>query len=292
VSLYVENFLLTVGIYILLSWSFYLPFVGGQIYNGPIYSMAIGGYFAAYVSLHWGWPFPAAALGATILSGILAFMPGIGFARASGFAMAVSTLALIFIVQAVIRNLDFLGGSTGMFGIPKVKYLLAVTYGVIFILLVLIRRLMNSRIGKAMEAYYTSREGASALGINPISLSIFLQTVSGLVSGLAGAIYAFSLGIVFPEVFGFHLLLFVFTIVFLGGHYTMWGPLIFAPILWAIPQFTPSAIGEYSNIIYGAILVLVLILRPEGVITKEVIHSISEKSRRCFAPFFYIKNGR
>jgi branched-chain amino acid transport system permease protein len=83
--------------------------------------MAIGGYFAGFAAKTWNRPFWACVLGAMIVGAILGFIPALGFSRTSGVVTAVSSMALIFIVQSVIRNLDFLGGSRGISGFRRLK---------------------------------------------------------------------------------------------------------------------------------------------------------------------------
>jgi branched-chain amino acid transport system permease protein len=91
---------------------------------------------------------------------------------------------------------------------------------------------------------------------------------------LAGGIYTFALGTVHPEIFGFGLLLYTYTIIIVGGRHTPWGPLFFAPILWLIPEFVPAGIVKYRNFMFGAIIIVFLLAMPEGVITKGLVRRI------------------
>ncbi|MEJ2739260.1 MAG: hypothetical protein P8105_05450 [Dehalococcoidia bacterium] len=102
-----------VGIYILLVWAMYLPFRGGQLYNGPFYCMAIGAYTAAYAARDLEWPIGLALLLALVIGAIAGFLPAMAFSRTTGIVTAASSLALIFIIQAIIRNIEFLGGGQG-----------------------------------------------------------------------------------------------------------------------------------------------------------------------------------
>ncbi len=105
-------------------------------------------------------------------------------------------------------------------------------------------------------------------------MSILLQTFSGVLGGTAGVLYAFNIGTLFPEIFSFNLLIYGFSIVMVGGRATMWGVLIFAPILWGIPEFSPDIIGQWRNIFFASIIIALLVLRPEGVINKRFIRKI------------------
>jgi len=278
--LYVENLLLTVGVFILLAWACYLPLLGGQLFNGPIYFAAISAYFAAYTAKVSGWPIPLAFLGGVALSGVLAWGMAYFLAPLTMFQMAVVTIALIFIFQTIFRNLSFLGGVTGMSGIPQVENLLLICTICIIFSLFLTTRLYKSRWGRAMEAVEHDRTMAEAMGVDVIKMSVVLQVVSALMGGLAGVIYAFNLGSIHPDVFGFGQLLYCFTIVFVGGRFTPWGPLMMAPVLWLIPEFFPSAIAEFRNIFFGIIIIVSLLTRPKGIITKRLVTRVEKALKR------------
>ena len=109
--LYVENLLLTIGVFIILAWACYLPLLGGQLFNGPIYFAAISAYFAGYTAKTLGWPVSLAFGGGIALSGVMAWGMAYFLAPLTMFQMAVVTIALIFIFQTTFRNLDFLGGG-------------------------------------------------------------------------------------------------------------------------------------------------------------------------------------
>lgn len=269
-------FLTFVGAFILLAWAFYVPFRCGLLYNGPVYCMAIGGYFAAYAVKVWDWPFGLAFFGAIILGAFLGFLPALGFSRTSGIVTAVASMALIFIIQSVIRNLEFLGGPRGLLSIPKVEYLLPITFGLILIIGIFIYRLDHSRIGRAFEAINTDPDFARTLGINDKWLKVFAMTVSSILGSIAGVIYAFAMRVIQPETFGFPLLLSCVTMLFIGGRYTLWGVLISVPFLWGLPDLLPREAVQYTKIIYGATLVIILMVRPEGVITRALLFSLNK----------------
>ena len=255
-TIYVENLLVTVGVFIILAWACYLPLLGGQLFNGPIYCAAISGYFAAYTAKVLGWPVAFAFIGGVLLSGIVAFGLAFFLAPLTMFQMAVVTIALIFIFQTTFRNLTFLGGVTGMSGLPSVDHLVLICFSTVIIGLVFLHRLYKSRWGRALEAIEVDRVMGSAVGVDQFRMSVALQSVSGIFGGIAGAIYAFNLGSIHPDVFGFGQLLYCFTIVFVGGRFTPWGPLLMAPVLWLIPEFFPSSIAQFRNIFFGGIVII------------------------------------
>jgi branched-chain amino acid transport system permease protein len=161
-------------------------------------------------------------------------------------------------------------------------YPLITIIGILLLSGTLVFRIDHSRIGRAAELLYYSREEAACFGVNMAYIGIFLQVVSGGLSGVAGALYAFTVGSIFPAAFGFSILLMIFPIVFVGGSFTMWGAVVFAPILWGIPLILPEHIAEWKDVIYGALLITILIFRPEGVISRAMVRSISTFCRSLF----------
>jgi branched-chain amino acid transport system permease protein len=262
-------------IFILLSWALYLPYRCGQLYLAPVYCMTTGAYFSAYAVTIWNWPIVMAILASSVVGAFFAFLPALGLRKAPGFATAIASLALIFISQTVIMNLKFLGGQAGFFGIPPMDYPFITAIGILLLSGILVFRVDHSRIGRAAELLYYSREEAACFGVNMAYIGIFLQVVSGALSGVAGALYAFTVGSIFPAAFGFSVLLMIFPIVFVGGSFTMWGTVVFAPILWGIPLILPGQIAEWKDVIYGALLISILIFRPEGVISRAMVRNLS-----------------
>lgn len=278
-------FLILVIVYILLVWGALIPFRAGLLYNGTVYCMAIGGYVAGFLSKNFDLPFIVCVLAAILVGLILGFIPALGFARTNGIVTAISSMALIFILESVIRNLDFLGGSTGMTGIHKENHLLLWAVILLIIFGVFLYRLNNSRIGRAWEAIQTDPQMAQSLGVNTFWMTVAALTLSSVFSATAGAVYAFNMRVLYPGTFSFTFLLNIMTMLFVGGRYTQWGAIISCPLLWSISVFMPTSIQKLSNYIYAVILILILMLRPEGIVTRRMTNKVknfvtSKLSRR------------
>jgi branched-chain amino acid transport system permease protein len=275
-------YLVFVGSLILLVWAFYMPFRLGQLYNGPVYCMAVGGYTAALVVKELGWPFGVAILLALVMGAIFGFLPALGFSRTTGVTTAVASMALIFIVQSVIQNLGFTGGSAGVQNIPKISYLVYATWAAVLIVGFFIYRLDHSRVGRAIAMIGTDPDLARSLGIDVRWMTVFSLTSSSTLGALAGVFYAFNLRALRPSVLAFSLVLTAAAMLFIGGRHTMWGVFIAVPVLWGLPDWLPPAAAPYSKFIYGALLILVLVFRPSGLITPGVIRFVDPRrlSRR------------
>jgi branched-chain amino acid transport system permease protein len=277
-SLFQFYFLQFTAVNILLAWGIYLVFRADQVYFGPMYSMCIGAYCAAYLARDLHAPFWLAMAGGVALALMFSLIFAHQLAALAGFPMMLATTALIFIVQTLIRNLRFLGGSQGFFNIPFVPEttMVTVTYVLLVVCGALVYRLDYSYLGRAMDAIKFDSNVAKSLGINTIRLSVRLQLMSSALGGLAGAIYAFTLGALAPGGFGFSTIATVVAIVMVGGSYTMWGIVVVAPVFFAISQYAPSG---FANIIYALVLIVILVLRPTGLIDRRLIRALTRSFR-------------
>lgn len=257
----------------MIGWAVYLMFRINQPYFGSLYSMCIGAYFAAYASINWGWPVWLALIGAIILSTLIALIPAFRLAKLGPFPMVIASMAILFITQTVVKNTDALGARYGLFGMPFIPnhITLLITYGILLLIGYLVFHLDYSHTGRAMDAIHYDRDVAATLGINVGRLSVQFQVISSAIGGIAGVLYAYTMGGVFPEAFNMNLMMYAITIVVLGGMYTMWGIIISAPLLWSISQFLPQNIKGLSVIIYGVLLIVMLLVRPGGIIDRKTI---------------------
>ncbi len=272
------------AIYIILAWAMYLPFRANQPYFGPFYSMALGAYFAAYTAVNWGWPPWLIIICAVAFCVLFSLVPAFKLAGLGGFPMLIATLALFFIVLTAARNLAMFGGRHGLFGMVPLSNtaLLSVTYAFLLVVGFVVYRLDHSYIGRALDAVHFDKNVAAAMGIDTARLSVQLQLTASAIGGLAGVLYAFTFAGVFPEAFGFNLILYGMTILTVGGMYTMWGSIIAAPILWVFTQVLPDSLKTFGIIIYGALLIVMLLARPSGVIDRGTAAAVSRRWKSLF----------
>ena len=274
-SLAFYYFLAIAAIYILMSWAIYLPYRVGQLHFMSIANMAICGYFGAYAAKNWGWPFVIVLLAAVVLGGLIAFVTSLAIGDAPCFAVVIVGFTYIFITKTVIENWDVLGGTVGFFGIPNVKGLLIITYAIVVIVGFLIYRFDHSSLGRAASAIFVDKDLAKSSGIDIKKLGMFLQTFSGIIGGICGVLYGYIMNNLFPNFFTFAMVGTCMTMLFVGGYTTMWGVLISAPLLWGVPLLFPPQIASWRIVIYGVLLVVVLVLKPEGLIKRELVYNIT-----------------
>jgi branched-chain amino acid transport system permease protein len=274
------------GIYILLGWAIYMPFRNGQLDNMPVATMAVGAYVAAYLTKDLGWPFSIAIFIAMGAGALYAFIIGLGLARAPAFSTTIATIAMVYITMTVLRNMQFLGGVYGLYGIPRVKHLLIVIWVIVVIVGIFVYRLDHSRTGRAMEVVFIDKDLGTSLGTRTYWLSVWLQTFAGVIGAIAGVLYANVMRMLVPRHFSFALLLNVYCFLFVGGASTMWGIVLLAPVLWAFPVVLPEDIAAWKDFIYGSLLICAMLFVPEGLITKKVLRNLKLSFRNFFRRLF------
>src|SRR4029079_5309761 len=126
-------------------------------------------------------------------------------------------------------------------------------------------RLARSRWGAAMRAVRDAETAAESIGLSPVAIKAMAFAISAVCAGIAGALFASLSGFVTPSTFAFsQSILFVLAVV-VGGAGTVAGPLAGAAIVVLLPELL-AGLAEYRLLFFGALLLVVLWLAPEGIV--------------------------
>jgi branched-chain amino acid transport system permease protein len=275
-------FLSITAVNVLLAWAMYLPYRVAHLHFITVANMAISGYAAGFLVMNLHVPFGWALLVGIVLGALIGFIVSLFIGDAPTFAVVIVGFTFIFITRTVIENMAVIGGTMGMFGLPSIGgnpgthrlVILLVLYGLVLLVGFLLYRFEHSRLGRAASAVFVDKDLATSLGINIKRLGMLLQTFSCTVAGAVGVLYGFIYKSFHLDFFTFALVGTAMTIIFVGGYATMWGSLVLAPILFGVPLLFPSEIQTWRIVIYGALLIVVLVLKPEGFITRKFVSSI------------------
>jgi branched-chain amino acid transport system permease protein len=264
------------GIYIILTISLNLIIgYAGQVSLGHAAFYGIGAYASALVSLNWHLPFLAAALAAMAVAGLCGLALGLPTLRLKEDYLAIVTLGFGVIVDLVFLNLDLTGGPDGLPGIPPPSffglsfrepwhYLILVSVAVLLVLGATYR-LVDSYHGRALRAIRDHEITAQVMGINTPAYKVLIFTLAAALAGLAGSLYAHYITFINPESFGLHTSILILAMVVLGGMGSIAGSVLGAVILTILPELLRQ-VHAYQDLVYGALLVGLLILRPEGIL--------------------------
>jgi ABC-type branched-subunit amino acid transport system ATPase component/ABC-type branched-subunit amino acid transport system permease subunit len=246
----------------------------GQISIGHVGFYAIGAYTVAILTLK-GYSFWLALPAAGFIAGAIGLLLSLPALRVSGPYLAMITIAFAFIVQHLsIEWRSVTGGSNGLMNLPSPMLgKLMFTEREIALLAIAIAggstylfyRLANSAWGKAMVAVRDAEVAARSIGLNPVSVKAAAFMLSAVFAGLAGGIFAALLAFVSPDSFPFsQSILFLFACI-VGGAGWVLGPAVGAVITVVLPELL-SNLAEYRLLFFGALLLVVLWLAPEGIL--------------------------
>ena len=247
----------------------------GQISLGHVGFYAIGAYVSAILTAKLGWSFWVAFPLAGLFAGIAGFLLSIPALRVRGPYLAMVTIAFGFVVeQGAAEWKELTGGWNGMVNIPLPEAfgyifterdvaLLVVALAMIAVFLFV--RLAASPWGMAMRAVRDSEVAGQSLGLNPVFIRAMAFTLSAVLAGLAGAIFAAITNFISPESFPFFESILFLLVVIIGGAETVLGPVIGAVIVVLLPEFL-SFLAEYRLLFVGVLLLIVLLVAPEGIV--------------------------
>ena len=246
-----------------------------QVSFGQNAFAAIGGYSSAILTANYDWPVLPAMLVGVLLALIVATLIGVPTLRLKGHYLAMGTLAIGLITYEITVEWQSLTqGYLGISGIPPLGIgaweitsdrgnLIALTL-IVLLVSFAAHRLQHSRIGRSLAAVAGSEEAARALGIRASRAKLTAFLISAALAAIAGSLFVHVVGYVSPEVFGLHMVIQTFTMLYVGGIGTIAGPLIGALIIGLLPEiFRPFA--EYQDLAYGTALVVLLIYAPKGL---------------------------
>jgi branched-chain amino acid transport system permease protein len=217
-----------------------------------------------------------------VLGGIVAGLVGLGTGyltlRLRGVFFAIATLALAVVLQTLIVNWDFVGGSRGAYvirpatapylGINYIEYLFLVMLVLVVVSLTAARAIERSRLGYGFATIRDDELAAEASGVPTLRLKLIATTLSGAFMGMAGAPFPYYIGFLEPSsAFGLAYAVNAIAMPMIGGTTSWVGPLIGAILLGTLQQLATVTISSaVSLLIVGLLLVFFVIIAPNGII--------------------------
>jgi branched-chain amino acid transport system permease protein len=284
VAAYVAHYLVMVGIYTILAVSLNL-LVG---YAG-VFSLAhaavygIGAYASALVALKLGLGFWGGLVVAAVAGACAAALVGIPSLRVAGDYYIVASFGLQVVILTVFMNwTDLTNGHAGLAGIPRprvfglvidnpFKYV-ALALALAVLTYAICHRLTNSAFGRTLRAVREDEIAAQAMGKNVVLVKIVITTISSALGALGGSLYAHYITYINPSSFTLEESIFIMSLVILGGTERLAGPVVGAFILLAVPEalkflaIPDTVAAPTRQILYGALLILFMFVRPEGIL--------------------------
>lgn len=256
---------------IVVAYSVFLPAASGQLNLGAAGFVAIGAYTSGYGSTDMGLPmWLAIAFGAAV-TGLVAFLISFPILRTRGVYMVLATFAFAEVVQGIYINLEIFGAAAGypVAAFADLNVIVPLTIGVV----VFVFFLMTTRLGLTMRAVHDDEPVASLFGVNTRLTQITAFTLGGVVAGIGGAIWAHNFNYVEIQNFNILLSIFVLLYVLIGGTQTAFGPLIGAVFFTLMPEALRVS-DEWRFVFFGILIILMMVVRPEGLITRTMVDRV------------------
>jgi branched-chain amino acid transport system permease protein len=280
------HILIMAGIYMILCLSLNLMVGYGGLFNighGAFYG--IGAYVGALAALRLNIPFPLDMLLSGVITALFGIAIGFPALRLKGDYLALCTFGFGVVMYTVFNNwLDVTGGPQGIAGVPRPSLLsipittlpaylilVAVLVGISFFIL---NRIVDSPFGKSLMAIREDQTAALAAGKNIARIKIITFCLGAFFAGIAGNLYVHYISIADPTAFPTDESFLIFIMVVFGGMASMRGSILGAFILVIFPELLrfigiPSFYAaQIRRMLFGFLLVIVIIKRPQGVLGK------------------------
>ena len=252
----------------------------GYVNFGSAAFFALGAY--ASVFMHKAYPVPVPLL--IVIGGIVSGIVGLGMGyltlRLRGSFFAIATLALAVVLQTLIVNWDYVGGSRGAYiirpenitilglQINYIEYLFALMLLLAVIALVTARTIERSRLGLGFATIRDDELAAEACGVPTLRTKLIATAISGALMGMAGAPFPYYIGYLQPaSAFGLEYAVNSIAMPMIGGTTSWVGPLVGAILLGGAQQYATVTISSAVNLlIVGLMLVAFVIIAPNGLV--------------------------
>jgi len=262
------NAIIVIGLNLLIGFA-------GQISLGHAGFLGIGAYASAVLPMHFGWHPLVAMLTGGLASALLAALVAKPIFKLKGHYLAMATLGLGIIINIALRNeAQWTGGPDGMPVMPMELFGLEIGsdqqwYWVVAVLLVLTvwgsLNLIDSPFGRALRALHGSEVASQVVGVNVVRYKVSIFVLSAFSASIMGSISAHYIGFITPNFADFFHSIELVTMVVIGGMASVYGSIVGAVLLTALPQALTSFEG-WETVAFGAILMLSMIFMPRGLV--------------------------
>ena len=272
---YFAGYVILQYVVIATAWNILGGYAGYVNFGTPAF-FAMGAYTAVVLIQSMKAPLPVLILAGGLVSALLGL--GIGYLtlRLRGTFFSIATLALSVVLQTVIINWEYVGGSRGLsvirpseppFG-SYVTFLFTVMVGLAVIAVLVARFIEQSWIGRGLAALRDNEEAAECMGVPTLRLKLFATTVSGFLLGVAGAPFPYYVTFVEPNsAFALDYAVNALAMPMIGGTTSWVGPVLGAVLLGSAQQLATVTISSELNLlIVGVVLVAFVVVAPEGIL--------------------------
>lgn len=275
---YLESQLIILCLSIIYAYGIFLPAASGQLNLGAAGFITLGAYASGWFNLSdgLGVSMPLSVVMAMLFTGAISFAIAFPILRTRGVYMVLATFAFAEVVSGLTINMEFLGAAAGM---PvddhaAVEIVVIAAIGVTLFSFYF----MSTRLGLALRSIHDDESVSVLFGVNVRLAKVAAFTAGGMLMGLGGAMYGHHYNYIEAQAFNVLLSIYILLYVLLGGTQTAWGPLVGAIFFTVVPELIRNLAIEIGSdwladsrfIFFGAFIVLMMVIRPEGVVTRTM----------------------
>jgi branched-chain amino acid transport system permease protein len=213
---------------------------------------------------------------------------GLPTLRLRGDYLAIVTLGFGEIIRITAVNVDWLGANRGVSNIPwpsaigplnfedilNPKPFYWVLLALIILVIWMLKRIDRSRVGRAWEAIREDEDAAELMGVQTLKFKLWAFSIGAGIGGMGGVLFASKIGFISPDNFPLTLSVMFLAIVVLGGSGNIPGVVLGALAISYIPERL-RGFSEYRVLLFGAALVLMMNLRPQGLLPRRIRGRVS-----------------
>jgi len=273
---YFEPILIFTLLNVTMALGLYITALSGQLSMATAAIAGVGAYASAILTAKWGWPFLSGILFAAVIGAAVGALLALVTLRMRDFILKLTTLAFGEALSVLAFNWEYIGGANSFTGITLYTNWAPCVVAALLALYVA-WRFDGSRLGFAARAVRDDPLAAGAMGVSLVRVRVVTFALGSALVGIGGALQAHYLLVISPHELGFFVSLNFIIFLLFGGLQTLWGPVFGATLLTALPELLRFT-SQYRLILYGLIIVVVVLVRPEGLLTRTP----TGRARRLF----------
>lgn len=271
-STYYASLLAESGILLLGALSVYIILATGQLSLGNGAFMGIGAYLSSWLTVAMNVPLTLALVISAVFAGVIGTIVAFPALRLKGIYLAMATVGFGEMVRSFFLNFDTMGGSGGFRGMEHI------TVGYVWLwaggILIAVMLLERSRVWLEMRAVHDDETAAGLIGLNTVVTKIGAFAAGAAVAAISGGLFAHHNVYIEPANFGFERSVEFVLAVILGGSTVAPGSLVGSLLLIFLPEFL-RPIAEWRLAAFGSLLVLVLLVRRQGILDRSLIRTLT-----------------
>ena len=285
-----------IGVHTLLGLSAYIVLLTGQVTLAQAGFFAVGAYVSGMLTVLMGWPIvPALAAGA-FLGAVVACAVGFPALRVKGLMLVIATLAFGEGVRLFFFNFDYQiargeikVGPVGGEGFRQIRYfpengwstfdVMLFIWAFVAVVMAILWWFDRSRFGAVLRAVGEDELAAQSVGLDLTAIKVSAMTIGGAIAGIGGGLYAHYTTHIEHASFGILLATFAIAYPIVGGLASVFGTLAAVIFVQGFLIEGLRFLGDWRNLLFGALIVLAMNVRPRGLLDERTLARLARLSR-------------